>query len=182
MICLSQIVLDKVELECQHNEQKPDVLLLSMRQQLWEPTLAALTAARPKAPLGLGDAGHAFSGVWFQGASQKEGGVYCMGSNASCAFVTGGTQMSSDEALDAYEDALLGSGKTYRWLREQSGHMAAFDASLELVLPALSRKEVRDTAIYSTSRACSRAFTVLFVHELFSRKCRTLLVVNVNLL
>ena len=116
---------------------KPDVLLLSMRQQLWEPTLAALSAARPKAP--LGDAappaggGHVFSGVWFQGASQKEGGVDCMGFNASCAFVTGGTQMSSDEALDAYEDALLGSGKTYRWLREQSGHMAAFDASLALV-------------------------------------------------
>ena len=114
---------------------KPDVLLLSMRQQLWEPTLAALRRAAQRrwdaaSPAG---GGHVFSGVWFQGASQKEGGVDCMGSNASCAFVTGGTQMSSDEALDAYEDALLGSGKTYRWLKEQSGHMAAFDPSLALV-------------------------------------------------
>ena len=33
MICLSQIVLDKVELECQHNEQKPDVLHRSKEQR-----------------------------------------------------------------------------------------------------------------------------------------------------
>ena len=117
-------------------EAKPDVLLLSLRQREWDHALKQLSAARPESLRGVATpiaGGHTFMGVWFQGASQQANGVDCMGSGDACSYVTGGTQMSKDESLNAYKDGLL--DKTYSWLRTESGYMVGFDNSSLVSFP-----------------------------------------------
>jgi len=117
-------------------EAKPDVLLLSLRQREWDHALKQLSTARPESLRGVATpiaGGHTFMGVWFQGASQQANGVDCMGSGDACSYVTGGTQMSKDESLNAYKDGLL--DKTYSWLRTESGYMVGFDNSSLVSFP-----------------------------------------------
>ena len=98
---------------------RPDVLLLVLRKPEWVRSLDTLEAARPPV-----DGGHSFMLLWYQGASW---GGNCVGTAERCAHVLGATQIGFTEAMDAYEDRLLG-GKTYRWLLEESGYV---DAGIE---------------------------------------------------
>ena len=79
---------------------RADVLLLAVRQPEWERALERLSAARPP----VAD-GHVFKAVWFQGASW---GSNCVGTGRNCSYVVGATQMADSEALDGYQDGVLG--------------------------------------------------------------------------
>eukprot|EP01047_Picozoa_sp_COSAG01_P057569 COSAG01_NODE_6670_length_3554_cov_2.322431_2_plen_992_part_00 len=107
----------------------PDVVLVSGNGEAFKHVLQHLSEARPKVNKGNVEKDtKMISALFWVGVPWlKNGRPACAGLRGHCAYASGATQISPEEA-DTYQDQLLvsaGLPATYKWLRENHTELAA---------------------------------------------------------